>query len=220
MAKNEPAAFCSRILSYPDINMNKISRVNHLFKLKVKNTDIVICFSFVAVFTLCVLLYSEKVIVISVASSLLHECGHIAAMRANGVTIKEIRFYGGGMKITRDLSCIPFSQELFVTFAGVLVNFCLCLLSYCFFKTIFSVNLAILIFNLLPIGCLDGARTLELISDKYPRIKPLLVTVKTIFCALLLCLCFYSFMRLKISISVFVTVLFLTVGEIVYMRKK
>ncbi len=198
--------------------MNKISRVNYLFKLKVKNTDIVICFSFVAVLTMCILLYSEKVIVISVVSSILHECGHIAAIRMNGVAIKEIRFYGGGMKITRDLSCLPFSKELFVTFAGVLVNFCICLLSYCFFKTIFSVNLAIMIFNLLPMGCLDGARALEMIADKYPCVKPLLVTVKTIFCALLLCLCFYSFLRLKISISVLVTVSFLTVGELLYMQ--
>lgn len=207
-------------MSYPKDSKNKISWVNLLFKIKFKNTDIVICFSFAAVLTLCILLYSEKVIIISVVSSLLHECGHIAAMRAYGVRIKELRLYGGGMKISRDIPCLSFSKELIVTFAGVLVNAFLCIFSYCCFKTVFSVNLALLIFNLLPIGYLDGARALMLTEEKYPCIKPLSVTVKTLFCALLLFLCIYSFLRLNVSISVLVTVLFLTVGEIIYMRKK
>lgn len=191
-----------------------------MFKIKLKNTDIVICFSFLAVLTLCILLYSEKVIIISVVSSLLHECGHIAAMRAYGLRIKEIRLYGGGMKITRDISYLSFSKELIITFGGVLVNFCLCVFSYCYFKIVFSVNLALLIFNLLPIGYLDGARALGLVAEKYPCIKPLSVTVKVLFCALLLFLCVYSFLRLNVSISVLVTVLFLIIGEIIYMRKK
>lgn len=191
-----------------------------LFKVKFKNTNIVICFSFLAVLTLCILLYSEKIIIISVLSSLLHECGHIAAIRAFNVRIKEIRLYGGGMKITRDISYLSFSKELIITFGGVLVNFCLCILSHCCFKTVFAVNLAILIFNLLPIGCLDGARALMLTEEKYPCIKPLSVTVKTIFCVLLLLLCIYSFLRLNVSISVLVTALFLAVGEILYIRKK
>lgn len=207
-------------MSYPKDKMNKISRVNFLFKIRFKNTDIVICFSFAAVLTLCILLYSEKIIIISVISSLLHECGHIAAMRVYGVNIKEIRLYGGGMKITKDISYLPFPKELMVTFAGVFVNFCICIFSYCCFKTVFSVNLALLIFNLLPIGCLDGARALMLTEEKYPCIKPLSITVKTIFCAMLLFLCIYSFLRLYVSISVLVTVLFLTAGEILYMRKK
>lgn len=207
-------------MSYPKDKMNKISRVNILFKIKFKNTDIVICFSFLAVLTLCILLYSEKVIIISVISSLLHECGHISAMRAYGVKIKELQLYGGGVKITRDISYLSFSKELMVTFAGVIVNFCLCIFSYFYFETVFSVNLALLIFNLMPIGCLDGARALMLTEEKYPCIKPLSVTVKTLFCVMLLFLCIYSFLRLYVSISVLVTVLFLTAGEILYMRKK
>ena len=191
-----------------------------MFKTRIKNTDIVICFSFLAVLTLCILLYSEKIIIISVISSLLHECGHIAAIRINGVKIKEVRIYGGGMKITREVSYLPFAKELLITFAGVLVNFCLCIFSCCCFKTVFSVNLVMLIFNLLPIGCLDGARALMLTEEKYPCIKPLSVAVKAIFCALLLFFCVYSFFRLNASLSILVTVLFLTVGEIVFMRKK
>lgn len=191
-----------------------------LFKVRFKNTNIVITFSFLAVLTLCILLYSEKIIIISLLSSLLHECGHIAAIRGFNAGIKEIRLYGGGMKITRDISYLSFSKELIITFGGILVNFCLCIISYCFFKTAFAVNLAILIFNLLPIGCLDGARALMLTEEKYPCIKPLSVTVKTIFCVLLLFLCLYSFLKLNVSISVLVTAMFLAVGEILYMRKK
>ncbi|MCD7728182.1 MAG: hypothetical protein LUH57_07555 [Ruminococcus sp.] len=185
-----------------------------MFKLTVKNTDIVICFSFVAVVTLCVLLYNEQIIIISVLSSLLHECGHIVAMKVSGVKIKELRLYGGGAKISAENGFISVKRELFIAFSGVAVNLILCVLFYKLFPLVFAVNLSILIFNLLPIGTLDGARALDIISDKYPVLNTPARLVKCIVSLLLAVLCAYSIFRFEISISVLVTVLFLTIGEL------
>ncbi|MCD7773101.1 MAG: hypothetical protein LUH08_03485, partial [Ruminococcus sp.] len=116
-----------------------------MFKLTVKNTDIVICFSFVAVITLCVLLYNEQIIIISVLSSLLHEFGHIVAMKVSGVKIKELRLYGGGAKISAENNLLSVKRELFIAFSGIAVNLILCVLVYKLVPLVFAGQLSRLI---------------------------------------------------------------------------
>ncbi len=97
------------------------------------------------------------------AACFCHEFSHLAVMLAEGKLPDEIIFSGGGICIRQrnDASCA-------VLAAGCTVNFLLFIV-YCFilpkdsiFKLMFGgANLVIGIFNLIPIGSLDGKRLLE-----------------------------------------------------------
>lgn len=92
-----------------------------------------------------------------------HEAGHLAVMLIEKKLPEEIIFSGGGICIKR-----RGDASLAVLAAGCLVNFLLFWV-YCFslphdniFKLLFGgANLAIGLFNLLPVGELDGRRILE-----------------------------------------------------------
>lgn len=97
------------------------------------------------------------------AACFCHELSHLAVMLAEGKLPEEIIFSGGGICIRQrsDASCA-------VLAAGCAVNFLLFIV-YCFllpkdsiFKLMFGgANLVTGIFNLLPIGALDGKKLLE-----------------------------------------------------------
>lgn len=119
-------------------------------------------FSFFAAVSLLMLCSENKCTVYSLYACLLHESGHLAAMLATGQTVKKLVFYGAGIKIIRplnDMLC-KFSKEIVTLVSGCAVNFAI----YAF--TLISgvgtdfgaVNLAIGLFNALPICFLDGGK--------------------------------------------------------------
>ena len=117
---------------------------------------------FVATLSLLSLLDKSGCVFLSVAFSLLHEIGHIAAMAICKERIKEISFYpfGISMKLSSSAS-LSTVEELFVLFSGCMVN----LVFIATFKspTIVYINTGIFIFNMLPIANLDGGRMLRLL---------------------------------------------------------
>lgn len=92
-----------------------------------------------------------------------HETGHFIAMLLEKKPPREVMFSGGGICIKQHRD-----PSVFVLGAGCAVNFCLFFL-FCFilernsiYKLLFGgANLIIGIFNLLPMGELDGKRLLE-----------------------------------------------------------
>jgi len=94
---------------------------------------------------------------LSLAACAVHEAGHLIAALIRGERIREIALRGGGIKITAE------KNGLFVLFAGSLVNLALFFILYFLLPrtdirpVMFAVlNLIIGVFNLLPVGCLDG----------------------------------------------------------------
>lgn len=107
---------------------------------------------------------------IPIAAAILHECGHLAAMRLFGVVPKQIELTFFGMEIRTDLSVLGSFRRGTVFFAGAAVNLISCAFVYfsgtrnfelCFFG-VCSLSLAVL--NLLPISTLDGGCILKEIA--------------------------------------------------------
>lgn len=123
-------------------------------------------FTFFAVMALFCCLDSDGFGFLSVSACVLHEFGHLIAMKIKRERVSGITFYGGGIKISREKQ----SSSVLVILGGVAVNFTLaaiCLFTNYSFVNIFGViNLVIGLFNMLPISCLDGKQLLDLLLLK------------------------------------------------------
>ena len=123
-------------------------------------------FTFFAVMALFCCLDSDGFGFLSVSACVLHEFGHLIAMKIKRERVSGITFYGGGIKISREKQ----SGSVLVILGGVAVNFTLaaiCLFINDSYVNIFGViNLVIGLFNMLPISCLDGKQLLDLMLLK------------------------------------------------------
>lgn len=143
-----------------------------MLRLKIKGMPVEIGAGFFIVITFMLLVCDNETVLISVFSSLLHECGHIISMLVCGERVRLLRISASGLCIERKInSALSFSREIIISLSGVCVNFLLSLFSYIiyllsggeFLRSVIYVNLAIALFNLLPAGQLDGARGLSFI---------------------------------------------------------
>ncbi len=120
---------------------------------------------------------------LSLLFCMLHELGHLFMMKAFGVDLSELKFYGSGIKITSNgLGMLPKPRQAAVYLAGPLTNI---MLGLALRGIMGSINFALAVFNLLPISYLDGGRLLGLvISEK--AVKALSGMTISILAALLI----------------------------------
>ena len=140
-----------------------------MLRLEIKNTVIEIRASFFLVITFMLLICDNAVVLISLFSSLIHECGHLIAMIACKESPQRLLFSASGLRIDRKCrSGLSFAREIIIALSGVwghlIISLCAYLI-YIFSHTecslaVCAVNLVIALFNLLPIESLDGARGL------------------------------------------------------------
>lgn len=104
------------------------------------------------------------VIFCAMLSCLAHELGHILVLRllGNGVKYIRITIVGAEMRVSQDMS---YQGELTAVLAGPMVNLILAfvLCQFQWGRMAAGLNLALALFNLLPIGRLDGGRALRCI---------------------------------------------------------
>lgn len=135
-----------------------------MVEFSIAGTRIKISFLFVCLLSLLSLWDKSGGIFLSVLFSLLHEAGHISAILLCRERIDELSFlpHGIAMKLSKTATFTT-CQELFVLISGCLVNFIFILLSK---GTVQYINLGIFLFNILPIGSLDGGRLISLIFTR------------------------------------------------------
>jgi Zn-dependent protease len=142
----------------------------------------------------------DTIILLSIVftSLILHEYGHALAAKYFKVDIDEIiiYFFGGAAVIQED---VIGKKEFWITFWGPFVNFVLAILSFAIsvifvpidsflseiLLDITTVNIILLLFNLIPAWPMDGGRLLRsLLSLKFNRIQTIKisVTISQILC--------------------------------------
>ncbi len=143
-----------------------------MFEIPCKNVKICFYFSFFATVSLLMVTNGSNCTSYAFFACLLHEFGHILAMLFFREKISRIMFCGVGIKIVqlRNEVFVNFYVELAILLAGVLMNFSVFAISLAAqnaeFALFGAMNLAIGIFNLLPISALDGGKVLNLVFFK------------------------------------------------------
>ncbi len=148
-------------------------------KTKVFGTDFYFSFPAIAFLTLAIICDKKGTVLICLLSSILHELGHIVAMKIVGAKLKSVNFNLGDVAINADLSMLSYKAELFVNIGGVAVNFILSIIALTlyivfkadFFQSLFISNVLIGAFNFLPVRYLDGGQVLLMLLQKRFSLK-------------------------------------------------
>lgn len=122
-------------------------------------------FSFFAVIALFMLFDEDGFGLTALICCVLHELAHLIVMLILGIPAEEITFYGAGIRISS--SRIEYekpSRRVFVLAAGCMMNFlCAVLFSRLGYDLAAVISLFTGIFNLLPMGELDGAAIIKML---------------------------------------------------------
>lgn len=188
-----------------------------MFRVRFKDTDFGVSFSFFAVTALIFLCTGSQTgrILISLMCCFFHELGHLFFMFLFGAKPQGITLYGGGIRITPGSDrLISKTEDIVILLAGCAVNFLAAAVSYAFRGLDFfcEVNILLGIFNLLPFKYFDGGRVLEMLFDggaAYDVIRALFILMGAVAVIL---------MNLNgiISVSFMMTFAFVVVSEILY----
>ncbi len=123
----------------------------------------------------------------------MHEMGHLLAMKITGAEVTDIRFYGGGIGISADTEELSKPARLLVYSAGCLTN-----LVFAFILRD-PINLAIALFNLMPVSYFDGGMILSLL---FPDSEMLLNIVSGATIVALILMFFASALTATAGISI------------------
>lgn len=144
-----------------------------------------------------------EVLPLMVLAALLHELGHLAALRLVGADVEGIYFTSFGAEIRADTRYLSYSRDIFCTLAGPALNI---LAAVILARTagdylLAGANLLQGAFNLLPLTGLDGARALHLLlswamgpvnADRISRAVELCCAASITLLALYLVVCHHT----------------------------
>ena len=135
-----------------------------MIELRIFKTALRLDFTFFAVVTLFLLTNDSGYGVTALLSCAAHEMSHLLAMGITGAEVNAVTLYGAGIKIRSDnAERLPFTGQLAIYAAGCVMNFTLAAVLWVSGAyEAAMINLITALFNLLPIGELDGARLLML----------------------------------------------------------
>lgn len=130
-----------------------------MLELNIKNIVLRLDFSFFAVLSLFFFFDSGGCGICAMCAAVCHEIGHLIILCAVGARTRSITLYGAGIRIGADTELLSPSKKAAVLAAGCAVNLLLfptALLMHS--RSFAAANLALGLFNLIPIGELDGAQ--------------------------------------------------------------
>ena len=132
------------------------------------------CFSFFALIGLMLLFSDGAVALVCLASSMLHEGGHLLFLVLFSADLRAVSFGAGGIVIERGAAFCGTAQECLIALGGIFVNAALCLSAALCYGQSGSQTAAVLCLvngvlaglNLLPVRSLDCYRVLDLLLRK------------------------------------------------------
>ena len=134
------------------------------------NISIKLSFSFFALIVTMTLLCDEKIILCSVLSSLIHECGHLVFMFILDEKPSKIEFTLFGMRISKCDSCFTsYKNEILIALGGIIFNCIFGLVLFGLFRLsgktelliVSVVNFIIAAINSFPVSSLDLGRAIK-----------------------------------------------------------
>ncbi|MCD7785799.1 MAG: hypothetical protein LUH18_09575 [Oscillospiraceae bacterium] len=178
-----------------------------MLTLRILRTDLRIGFGFLLV-TAVSFLEPNGITGICLLFCFMHELGHLLAMKLTGAEVTGIRFYGGGIGISADTEGLGKPARLLVYSAGCLTNLVFALILRD------PINLAIALFNLMPVSYFDGGMILRLI---FPNGEKLLNIVSIVTISVLIIAFFDSALTVPagVSISQIVTLFVIIASELI-----
>lgn len=159
-----------------------------MLEIKLCNTALRLDFSFFAVMALFFFFDEHGTGASALCACLCHELGHLIMMCAFGAPLRSITLYGAGIRISSELEHLTRGRKTAVLAAGCTVNLALSLASYlCGNMQFLAANAVLCVFNLLPLGELDGALLLRQATERLPPKRSDLLTSAARVCAVSLC---------------------------------
>ena len=135
-----------------------------MIELKLNKTRVRMDFSFFAVIALFMLFDEDCFGLVALICCMLHELAHLIVMLFLGIPTEAITFYGAGIRISS--SQIEYEKpfrRILVLAAGCAMNFlCAMVFARLGYDLAAVISLFTGIFNLLPIGELDGAALVKM----------------------------------------------------------
>ena len=151
-----------------------------------------------------------------------HEIGHLLVMYAYRVRIQWVAFTALGIQIRRNHDRgLSYLQEMLICFGGPAANLLMALWLHtaCFHSMrnmlLVSANLAVAIFNLAPIGNLDGGQLLELLTAHFfsPKtVRSVSKIASFLLLSLLFGFCLFLLFVHRLNLSLLTVCVFLTIN--------
>lgn len=149
-------------------------------QFKFGNTRIIISFTFFALIIILISLNKTEFLYSTIIFAILHEIGHLLALKYFKISIEEFKvsLFGGNIKILNN-NKIQYYQNAIISFCGPLVNLFFFVLFYLlniflknkFINEIYVINLVLAAFNLLPFYNFDGGKILASILMNFLQEK-------------------------------------------------
>lgn len=142
-----------------------------MIELKLKKTLLRLDFSFFAVIALFMFLDSSGFGAAALSACVLHELSHLVMMTAFGIAPEKITLYGAGIRITSaHTEKAKTNARILILSAGCAANLVAAALLFGIGEPYAAaINLFTGIFNLLPIGELDGAALFKMLLIRVCR---------------------------------------------------
>ena len=118
---------------------------------------------------------------------ILHELGHILALKLWRIKIVSVRFFMCGARI--DTACLPYGVEVACAAAGPLVGVVIGVVMICRVPLFAMISIGLSIVNMLPLYPLDGGRILRsvlLMMLTHERAEATLHMITVCMCAILM----------------------------------
>ena len=181
----------------------------------IKGIKISFDFGFFTVMALLFLVNPYGLAVSIICACIIHESGHIVTAVLCNVSIKEIGFRVGGIRIRTAGRINTFSGDMLILLSGPLLNILFSLVYYLNGNyAAFSVNIIMGAYNLLPFSGLDGGAILAEVLNHKGIFSTIVLKTGAVITALGIALLLYYTGRG--SIMMYISLTFLVLSEFCY----